>query len=154
MLISTKGRYALRFMLDLAEHQGEGYLSLKTVATRQNISLKYLEAIANSLQTGGLVISARGKAGGYRLADEPRRIYVGSILYASQGGLNTVDCDKGAGCNCTQSCLTKALWADLNALINGFFNNLSLQHLLDSEQREIKELTLIRKENKDESICG
>ncbi len=144
MLISTKGRYALRFMLDLAERRGEGYISLKTVATRQNISLKYLEAIANSLQNKGLVVSTRGKTGGYMLSDEPDKLNVGSILLASQGGLNTVDCNNGTGCNCTEGCLTKSLWADLNQLINGFFNGLSLQHLLDSERSEMKELNLLQ----------
>lgn len=144
MLISTKGRYALRFMLDLAEHQGAGYLSLKTVAERQKISMKYLEAIAGSLQSKKLVQSTRGKMGGYRLADSPEKLKVASILLASQGALNTVDCNNGSGCHCTQGCLTRGLWQDLNNLILGFFESLSLQNLLDAEKKEEKELYLLQ----------
>ncbi|MDY5730637.1 MAG: Rrf2 family transcriptional regulator [Eubacteriales bacterium] len=153
MLISTKGRYALRLMLDIATHQQDGPISLKTIANRQNISLKYLEAIASSLHADGLLLSSRGKTGGYRLAKEPGELFIGNVLNTSQGGLNTVECSHGEGCTCGKDCLTKPLWIQLDKLINDFFNSISLQDLLNAGKQESPTIELLRKEVHNESIC-
>lgn len=148
MLISTRGRYALRLMLDIAQHQEDGYLSLKTIAQRQNISLKYLESIASSLSNSGLIISTRGKTGGYRLSSEPINLCIGDILNASQGGITTVECSWGKDCSCDKGCLAMPLWINLDKLVNNYFNQLSLQDLLDSSHKEVQahNITLLRKD--------
>lgn len=150
MLISTKGRYAIRLMIDMAQNQAEGYLSLKSIADRQNISLKYLESIAGALTSRGLIKSTRGKLGGYRLADEPKNLNVGDILTVSQGGITTVECSGGKNCSCEKECLAMPLWEGLDKVVKDFFYGLSLQDLLNSEEKNIY---LIRKDKDDESIC-
>lgn len=150
MLVSTKGRYAIRLMLDMAQNQEDGYLSLKTIADRQHISLKYLEGIAGNLTNNGLLKSTRGKMGGYRLADEPKNLNVADILSVSQGGITTVECSGGKDCGCEKECPAMPLWAGLDKVVNDFFNNISLQDLLNSNN---KNLFLIRKDKDDESLC-
>lgn len=150
MLISTKGRYAIRLMIDMAQNQAEGYLPLKSIAERQNISLKYLECIAGALTNKGLIKSNRGKLGGYRLADEPKNLNVGDILTVSQGGITTVECSGGKNSSCEKDCLAMPLWEGLDKVVNDFFYGLSLQDLLSSEEKNIY---LIRKDKDDESIC-
>ena len=133
MMISTKGRYALRVMIDLAQHEGEGFLSLKSVAERQDISPKYLEMIVAILNRGGLVISQRGKEGGYRLARPASEILVGEVIRLAEGSLAPVACR-----DCTDSaweradsCLTLPMWRKLDGLINEYLDSVSIEDLLN-----------------------
>ena len=128
MMISTKGRYALRVMLDLAQ-QKEGFLSLKDVAEEQNISMKYLEAIVAKLNKSGLVQSHRGKEGGYRLARPAAEISVAEILRSAEGSLVPVACGglDGAACERADSCRTLPLWRALDRRIDGYLSTVTLE---------------------------
>ncbi len=132
MMISTRGRYALRVMIDLAENSDGSYLAMKEVAQRQGISLKYLERILPLLVDGGLVEGLRGKGGGYRLTREPEDYPVGEILRLTEGDLAPVSClEKGARpCERAAGCKTLPLWKDLNDLVNGFLDSKTLADLM------------------------
>ncbi len=132
MMVSTKGRYALRVMLDLCQHEEEGYISLKTIGERQGISVKYLEMIVSVLSKAGFVRSMRGKEGGYRLTRRPVEYSVGEILTLTEGSLSPVACVEcgGAGCQRADVCLTLPLWRRLDALIDGYLKNVTLEDLL------------------------
>ena len=108
MVISTKGRYALRLMIDLAQHCDEGFISLKTVSQRQDVSLKYMEAIAAALNRANLVISQRGKEGGYRLSRPASDITVAEVLHSTEGSMAAVSCLESGenGCERAAQCLT------------------------------------------------
>ena len=132
MMVSTKGRYALRVMIELAQQQRSVYnpvISLGAIARRQGISLKYLESIAALLNKGGLVVSTRGKDGGYRLACPAAEIPVGKILRLTEGSLAPVACLE-TGCDRADGCLTLPLWQQLDALIDGYLARVSLEDLL------------------------
>ncbi len=131
MLISTKGRYALRVMLDLYQHQGEGYLSLKEVAQRQGISPKYLESIVALLSRAGLVRSQRGKDGGYRLARSADAITAADILRCAEGTLSPVDCPslRGDDCGRADHCRTLPLWRQLEAHVTTCLSAVTLEAL-------------------------
>ena len=132
MMITTRGRYALRVMIDLAENSDGSYLAMKEVAKRQGISLKYLERILPLLVDGGLVEGLRGKGGGYRLTREPEDYPVGEILRLTEGDLAPVPClEKGARpCERAEGCKTLPLWKDLNDLVNGFLDSKTLADLM------------------------
>lgn len=133
MVISTKGRYALRIMLDLAQHSEDGFVSLKTVSQRQEVSLKYMEAIAAVLNRAGLVVSQRGKEGGYRLSRPAAEISVAEVLHSAEGSLAAVSClESGESC-CERSehCLTLPMWKKLDALMDGYLSGISIQDVLD-----------------------
>ena len=132
MMITTRGRYALRVMIDLAENSDGSYLAMKEVAERQGISLKYLERILPLLVDGGLVEGLRGKGGGYRLTREPEDYPVGEILRLTEGDLAPVPClEKGARpCERAAGCKTLPLWKDLNDLVNGFLDSKTLADLM------------------------
>ncbi len=136
MKISTKGRYAIRVMLDLAEHNTGDYIPLMDIATRQEISEKYLEAIVALLSKNGLVNSLRGKGGGYRLVKEPENYTIYSILEVTEGALAPVTCleDDPNRCERASICKTVKMWEDFHKLIKDYFNGISLQDLLDSQQ--------------------
>ncbi len=130
-MISTKGRYALSIMLDLAQHNDGSYVSLKDISDRQEISMKYLEAIISKLSKGGLVDSARGKSGGYRLNRKPEEYKVGEILILTEKSLapvSCIECDKV--CTKEGSCLTRPMWNELNGVIMEFLNSKTLADLL------------------------
>lgn len=130
MMISTKGRYALSIMLDLAKHNDEGYVSLKDISERQDISMKYLEAIIAKLSKGGLVDSARGKTGGYRLNRKPEEYTVGEILILTEKTLAPVACVECESiCAKESSCLTRPMWNELNEVIMNFLNSKTLADL-------------------------
>ena len=133
MMISSKGRYALRVMLDLSQRTGEGYVSLKEIAGRQDISMKYLEAIVSVLNKAGFVMSMRGKDGGYKLSRSPAAYSVGEILELTEGSLAPVACMEGDGCSCerAEGCLTLPMWKKLDSLIDGYLNSVSLEDLLE-----------------------
>ena len=125
-MISTKGRYALRVMLDLAEHSGEGFIPLKDVAERQQISKKYLEIIVKLLVSGKLVEGVSGKGGGYRLLRAPEEYPVGEILELTEGPLNSGDfvCPRAAECE------TLPLWSEFDRLVHDFFYGKTLVDLM------------------------
>ena len=132
MLIATKGRYALRVMLDLAEQDG-GYVPLVEVAARQGISEKYLEGIIALLSRAGLVKSLRGKGGGYCLARTPEEYTVGEILRITEGSLAPVSCldDAKNACPRAGECLTLPMWEKLYATISNFLDSVTLVSILD-----------------------
>jgi Rrf2 family iron-sulfur cluster assembly transcriptional regulator len=132
MMISTRGRYALRVITDLAEHGGGEYIPLKEVADRQDISQKYLEGIMVSLSKAGLVESAHGKGGGYRLVGPPEEYRVGDILRATEGSLAPVSCleDGAAACPRAAECRTLPMWKKLYATINEFFDGMTVADLM------------------------
>ena len=131
MMISTRGRYALRVMIDLAEHIDEGYIPLQTIAKRQGISEKYLESILAVLSKAGLLDAVRGKGGGYRLTREPDQYTVGEILTLTEGSLAPVSClaQGAAPCRRMSSCRTYDMWKGLDDLIEDYFGKITLADL-------------------------
>ena len=138
MMISSKGRYALRVMLDMAQQKDDGFIRLSDVAQRQEISRKYLESIMTALSKSGLVESALGKSGGYRLARAPADYPVGEILRAAEGELAPVACLAREGHKCDREgfCYTLPFWKGLEDQINAYVNSFSLQDLLDLKDQE------------------
>lgn len=130
MMISTKGRYALRVMLDLAS-RGDGFMSLKEVAEEQDISMKYLEAIVSRLHKSDLVLSHRGKDGGYKLAKHPSAITVAEILCSAEGSLQPVECAGLENSCCrAEGCLTLPLWKVLDRRIEIYLSTVTLEDVL------------------------
>ena len=136
MRISTKGRYALRLMLDLAEHQGDGCVSLKDVAQRQDISKKYLEQIVPTLSRAGFLLTNRGYQGGYRLARRPEDYTARDILRLTEGGLAPVACleQNPIECRRMSECRTLPMWRKLNTMINDYFDGITLADLVNTSQ--------------------
>lgn len=134
MKISTKGRYALRLMIDLAMYEGEEPVRIKDIAERQGISIKYLEQIVAVLNRGGLVKSVRGPQGGYRLAKEPSQYTVGMILRQIEGNLSPVPCLEDGVNQCDRSgiCTTLYLWKKLDEAVNGVLDSVTLQEMIDN----------------------
>lgn len=131
MMVSTKGRYALRVMLDLAENAEKGYIPLKEVALRQEISEKYLENIISMLVRTGLLSAVRGKGGGYKLKKAPSEYTVKEILEVTEGSLAPVACLSNSGiCGKSEICKTLPMWKRLDNIINGFFSGITLEELL------------------------
>ena len=132
-MISTRGRYALRMMLDLAEHAGDGYVSLKDIAARQGISKKYLEQIILLLNREDLLKTTRGVQGGYRLAREPAEYTLTDILSLTEGEQTSVTClgHNAPGCPREAICLTKPIWAELDRIIRTYMDSVTLQDILD-----------------------
>ena len=135
MLISTKGRYALRVMIDLAEHQADGFIPLKVIAQRQGISEKYLENIIKLLVKDKLLTGIRGKGGGYRLEKAPEEYTVGSILRITEDSMAPVAClEPGAdACPRAAECRTLSMWRGLDKLIREYFENITLADLMHNE---------------------
>jgi Rrf2 family protein len=131
-MISTKGRYALRVMIDLAEHEGEEYQPLKDIAARQGVSKKYLEIIVKELVEGGLVAGVSGKGGGYRLCRRPEEYPVGEILERMVGPLSSVACLSAGADPCPRAadCQTLPLWAEYDKLTHDFFYGKTLRDLI------------------------
>ena len=134
MLISTKGRYALRVMIDLAEHQTDGYLPLKEVAQRQGISEKYLETIIKLLVKANILSGLRGKGGGYKLTRAPEQYTVGSILRLTEDSLAPVSCLEpgAAACPKAAECRTLNMWQGLDKVINEYLDNVTIADLMKS----------------------
>ena len=132
MMISTKGRYALRVMVDLAEHQTEDYIPLKEIARRQEISEKYLESILKALVREKFLSGMRGKGGGYRLTRPPEQYRVGDILRLTEGDLAPVAClgQHPEPCSRITVCRTLPMWKKLNTMINEFFDGITLADLM------------------------
>lgn len=135
MLISTKGRYALRVMIDLAEHQTEGYIPLKEVARRQELSEKYLESIIKLLVKAGILSGLRGKGGGYKLNQSPEAYTVGSILRLTEDSLAPVACLEPGATACAKAaeCRTLSMWQGLDKVINDYLNQITIADLAQSD---------------------
>lgn len=136
MKISTKGRYALRMMIDLAEHSEDGFVALKDIAKRQDISKKYLEQIVPVLNRGDILNTNRGFHGGYKLAKSPDKYTVGEILRLTEGSLAPVSCletDENM-CERCGECVTLPVWQGLNKVINEYLDGITLQDLLDKKR--------------------
>lgn len=134
MKISTKGRYALRMMIDLANHVNDGYVALKAIAERQDISKKYLEQIVPIFNRSDLLLTNRGFQGGYMLGRSADRITVGEILRLTEGSLAPVACMSQNGTiNCDRSvdCPTLPVWKGLNDVINNYLDSITLQDIID-----------------------
>lgn len=136
MLVSTKGRYALRVMVDLAEHAADGRTPLRMIAERQGISEKYLENILSALVRADLLSGMRGKGGGYCLTRSARDISVGEVLRITEGSLAPVAClgSSHLGCDHASSCRTVGVWRELDTLIGGYLDGVTLADLALSEE--------------------
>ena len=135
MLISTKGRYALRVMIDLAEHQAEGFIPLKVIAERQEISEKYLESIIKLLVKAKLLNGVRGKGGGYQLTKSPEQYTIGSILRLPEDSLAPVSCleqDANTWPRMAE-CRTLPLWQGLNKVISDYLDNITVADLMQRD---------------------
>ena len=138
MKVSTKGRYALQMLLDLAERRHDGFISLKEIAERQNISKLYLEQIVSLLNTSDILRANRGKQGGYMLAKDPSSCKVGQILRITEGSLTPVSCLEGEVNQCERAgfCKTLSMWTGLNKVIVGYLNSVSLQDMLEQYEEQ------------------
>ena len=132
MIVSTKGRYALRVMVHFAQRGGEGYIPLKEIAAAEGISQKYLESIMTTLSKAGFVDAVHGKGGGYRLSRKPEDYTIGSILKLTEGGLAAVSCTSqgAAACSRQECCAAKPMWDKLDKMIDDFFEDITLADLL------------------------
>lgn len=133
MKISTKGRYALRLLVDLAEHRDDGFVALKDVAKRQDISKKYLEQIVSVLNRPGILKTNRGYQGGYQLAKTPEKYTVGDILRITEGGLAPVAClDQEENlCERSSFCATLFIWEGLYKTVNDYLDSITLQDIIN-----------------------
>ena len=134
-MISTRGRYALRVLLDLADHYNEGYIPMKDVASRQGLSLKYIERIMPVLSKNKLVEGVHGKGGGYRLTRNPKEYRVGEILRLTEGNLAPVAClECGAKpCERAKECRTLPIWIEFHNVVNEYFDSIFLDTLSKSD---------------------
>lgn len=130
-MISTKGRYALRVMIDLAEHEGEGYIPLKDIAKRQEISKKYLEIIVKDLVSAGILKGASGRNGGYTLSRDPHEYTLGEILEIEEGSLSSVACLRKDAPTCPRAgfCKTLGMWKEFDEMTHDFLFNKTLADL-------------------------
>ena len=136
-MISTRGRYALRVMLDLAEHIDDGWIPLKDIAARQEISKKYLEIIVRDLVADGLLVGASGKGGGYKLCRAPEDYTVGEILERMEGTLSSVAClaDPDYDCSRKGICQTLPMWTEFDGMVRDFFYGKKLSNLVKKQNR-------------------
>ena len=148
MMVSTKGRYALRVMIDLAEHDDGLYIPLKEIAARQDISEKYLESIVKLLTRNGDLVGVRGKGGGYRLTRPPEEYPVGETLRAVEGDLSPIACqsEEGAGCGSSCDCDARLFWQGLEDQINSYIDNHTLAQFMRGN--ETTPANAARKEDK------
>lgn len=135
MNISTRGRYGLRALADMALHAIEGPVALRIIADRQNISESYLEQVFSSLRKAGLVRSVRGAQGGYELSRPAGEITIGEILRALEGPISPVHCvgesSPGSECEMEKACITRPFWEELRNVINHFLDQTTLQDVVD-----------------------
>ena len=137
MIVSTKGRYALRVMVHFALKGSEDYIPLKEIAEAEGISQKYLESIMTTLSKAGFVDAVHGKGGGYRLSRKPNEYTVGSILKLTEGSLAAVSCTAQGPAACSRSscCQAKPMWDKLDAMIDSFFEGITLADLMEESPK-------------------
>ena len=151
MKLSTKGRYGLRAIIDMAVHQEADAVSIMSISQRQGVSENYLEQIFRLLKKGGLVSSVRGAGGGYRLAKDPKCVSVGDVLRILEGDLEPVACgalDSDAGCEGSDSCVTKYVWKKMNDAIQNAVDSIMLSELIEESKKKTCE------NNQYISTCG
>ena len=137
MMISSKGRYALRVMLDMAQQKDDGFIRLSDVAQRQEISDKYLEQIVTPLSRAGLVRSVRGAGGGYLLTRDPAEYTVGEILRPLEGSLAPVSCVDGSECcGRAEQCVTLEVWREIQQAVSGVVDRITLADLVERQRRK------------------
>lgn len=138
MMISTRGRYALRVLIDLAEHINEGYIPMKEIAERQGISLKYLEQIVPALSKNGYVEGVHGKGGGYRLVKSPDECKVGDILRLTEGDLAPVACLQrdAKPCERAYACRTYPMWTEFYRIVNNYFDGITLADIIKTDMSD------------------
>ena len=139
MMVSTKGRYALTVMVDLARNAGDGYVSLSDIAQREDLSMKYLESIISILNKGGMLESLRGKNGGYKLARAPEDYTVNEILLLTEGTLAPVGCimQEGVHCDKAATCSTLPLWAGLDDVIENYLSGITLADVSNGNRKKM-----------------
>ncbi len=147
MRLTTKGRYAVTAMLDLALHAGQGPIALADISERQGISLSYLEQLFSRLRRGDLVSSVRGPGGGYRLSREVEEIYVAEVIDAVNESVDATRCHGSGACQKGAKCLTHDLWHDLSHQIHEFLNGISLADLV--ARREVQNVA-VRQDSQQE----
>ena len=135
MRLTTKGRFAVTAMIDLAMHAQERAVKLNAISQRRQISLSYLEQLFAKLRRAGLVESVRGPGGGYVLARPPEKINIAEIIFAAEDRLDATLCSGKANCERGQACLTHHLWENLNRTINDYLSGITLARLLDEQQQ-------------------
>lgn len=136
MKVSTKGRYAIRLMLDVAENSGDGNVAIKDIAKRQEISIKYLEQIVNMLCKGGMLKSQRGAQGGYRLTRQPSEYTIGEILRVTEGSIAPIDCLENEINECPRAAICKTIkfWQGLYDKVNEYLDGITLEDLISDNQ--------------------
>ncbi|HAC31763.1 MAG: RrF2 family transcriptional regulator [Treponema sp.] len=136
MIVSTRGRYALRVMIDLAEHHSDDRIPLKDISSRQGISQKYMEAIMTLLSKNGFVDAIHGKGGGFKLNRAPEQYKVGEILRLTEGTLAPVAClqENAEECERASECRTLPMWAKLNSLVNEYLDSVTIADLMKKEK--------------------
>ena len=133
MLVSTRGRYAIRVMIDLAEHMNGKYIPMKEIADRQDVSLKYMTKIIQALTKSGMLDGQHGKGGGYKLNRDPEEYRVGDILRLTEGTLAPVACLDETDCKCDRSfeCRTRPMWNELDKLISEYLDGITIADLME-----------------------
>ena len=135
MLVSTRGRYAIRVMIDLAEHMNGKYISMKEIADRQDVSLKYMTKIMQVLTKSGMLDGQHGKGGGYKLNRDPAEYRIGDILRLTEGTLAPVSCIDETDCKCDRSyeCRTRPMWNELDKLISEYLDGITIADLMKGD---------------------
>ena len=135
MLVSTRGRYAIRVMIDLAEHRHGKFIPMKEIADRQEVSLKYMTKIMQALTKSGLLDGQHGKGGGYKLNREPADYRVGDILRLTEGTLAPVACLDVTDCRCDRAaeCRTRPMWNELDRIINEYWDGITIADLMEED---------------------
>lgn len=133
MLVSTRGRYAIRVMIDLAEHMNGKYIPMKEIADRQDVSLKYMTKIMQALTKSGMLDGQHGKGGGYKLNRDPEEYRVGDILRLTEGTLAPIACIDETDCKCDRSfeCRTRPMWNELDKLISEYLDGITIADLME-----------------------
>jgi|TARA_B110000971_G_C19682363_1_gene351692 Rrf2 family iron-sulfur cluster assembly transcriptional regulator len=142
MILTTKARYAVTAMLDIAYHTEGKPISLPEIAVRQNISLSYLEQLFSRLKKNGLVESIKGPGGGYRLSKGADDIVISDVIHAVEENLETTACNGKSNCHNNQQCLSHNLWEDLGTEIKNFLSDVTLQQVIAKNNNSIKEIKL------------
>lgn len=146
MRVSTRGRYGVLIMVDLAQHTAEGPVSLKSIAERQKLSEHYLEQLVPELRKAGLVKSIRGAQGGYILARSPEKIFIGDVIRVLEGPIAPVECNNQAGPDCCEKkefCVNREVWSKVRDSINDVVDSISLEDLLTASEKENGEMVNI-----------
>lgn len=141
MKLTSKGRYAVTAMIDIALNQDKGAITLSIISERQGISLSYLEQLFAKLKKAGLVSSARGPGGGYRLSRIPGEISISEIIRAVDESVDARKCGGKSNCNGGEQCLSHELWTELSSTIDTFLKSITLQNVVDKKQTNLKEVS-------------